>query len=234
MFNPPSPIVSDSNGYVSTSYTFSKIAGAYTLTASSAAAASLPIAETATPGPATKMVIHGGNKQSGQAGSILPTQPSVAILDAYKNDVPGITVTYLDKSGEGTLNPSVTVTNSSGFAPVSYQLPNADGTYKISTTASESQCPTCKAETFMETATGDAPGNLGVVSGNNQSAPVNTALPQPLVVQVTDQRWESDRRSLGHVLGAVGHFKQRLSEHQRERTSLGQLHNGGFSWHGYH
>ncbi|MGB0118979.1 MAG: Ig-like domain-containing protein [Terriglobales bacterium] len=187
MFNPPSPIVSDSNGNVSTSYTFSKIAGAYTLTASSAAAASLPIAETATPGPATKMVIHGGNKQSGQAGSILPTQLSVAILDAYKNNVPGITVTYLDKSGEGTLNPSVTVTNSSGFAPVSYQLPNADGTYKISTTASESQCPTCKAQTFTETATGDAPGNLGVVSGNNQSAPVNTALPQPLVVQVNDQ-----------------------------------------------
>jgi hypothetical protein len=26
-----------------------------------------------------------------------------------------------------------------------------------------------------------------VVSGNNQSAPVNTALPQPLVVQVNDQ-----------------------------------------------
>ena len=186
-FNPPSPIVSDSNGNVSTSYTFSKIAGAYTLTASSAAAVSLPIAETATPGPATKIVIHGGNKQSGQAGSILPTQLSVAILDAYKNNVPGITVTYVDKSGEGTLNPSVTVTNSSGFAPVNYQLPNSDGTYKISATPSESQCPTCKTQTFTEMAIGDAPASLGVVSGNNQSAPVNTALAQPLVVQVNDQ-----------------------------------------------
>jgi Bacterial Ig-like domain (group 1) len=183
-FNPPGPIVSDSNGYVSTSYTFSKTAGTYTLTASSAASASLPIVETATPGPVTQMVIHAGNKQSGQAGSILPTVLSVATLDAYKNGVPGTTVTYVDKSGAGTLNPSTTVTNSSGFAPVTYQLPNTDGTYKIAATAS--QCSTCKTQTFTETATGDAPASVGVVSGNNQSAPVNTALPQPLVVQVND------------------------------------------------
>ena len=185
-FNPASE-QSDPNGYVSTTYTFSKTAGAYTLTASSAAAASLSIPETATPGPATQIVIHSGNKQSGQAGSILPTQLTVVTEDVYKNNVPGITVTFVDQSGTGTLNPTTTVSNSLGFAPVSYQLPNADGTYKIVATASASQCPTCKAQTFKETATGDAPANLVVVSGNNQSAPVNTALPQPLVAQVNDQ-----------------------------------------------
>jgi hypothetical protein len=186
-FNPPSPIVSDTNGNVSTSYTFSKTAGAYTLTASSLEAASLPIPETATPGPVTQMIIHSGNKQSGQAGSILPKQLIVVTQDAYKNNVPGITVTFVDQSGMGTLNPSTMVTNSLGFAPVSYQLPNTDGTYKIVATPSASQCPTCKKQTFTETATGDAPANVGVFSGNNQSAPVNTALPQPLVVQVNDQ-----------------------------------------------
>ncbi|MGD0823627.1 MAG: Ig-like domain-containing protein [Terriglobales bacterium] len=185
-FNPPNA-TSDANGNVSTSYTFSKIAGAYALTASSASATSSPIPETATPGPATQMFTRMGNKQSGQAGSILPTQLSVLIEDAYKNSVPGITVTYVDKSGLGTLNPSVTVTNSSGLAPVSYQLPNSDGKYKISASASASQCSTCKTQTFSETATGDAPASVVVVSGNNQSAPVNTALPQPLVVQVNDQ-----------------------------------------------
>jgi hypothetical protein len=186
-FNPPSPIYSDSNGNVLIGYTFSKKAGAYTLTASSSEAASLSIPETATPGPATQMVIHAGNKQSGQAGSILPTQLSVATLDAYKNSVPGITVTFVDESGAGTLNPNTAVSNSQGLAAVSYQLPNTDGTYKIVATPSASQCPTCKSQTFTETATGDAPANLGVVSGNNQTAPVNTQLPQPLVVQVTDQ-----------------------------------------------
>jgi len=178
---------SDPNGNVSTTYTFSKTAGAYTLTASSLEAASLSIPETATPGPATQMVIHAGNKQTGQAGSILPTQLSVATLDSYKNGVSGVTVTFVDESGLGTLNPSTAVSNNLGFAAVSYQLPNTDGTYKISATATASQCPTCKSQTFVETATGDAPANLGVVSGNNQTAPVNTQLPQPLVVQVTDQ-----------------------------------------------
>ncbi len=185
-FSPPS-MASDSNGYVTTNYTFSKTAGAYTLMASSLEAASLSIPETATPGPATQLVIHAGNKQSAQAGSILPTQPSVATIDAYKNGVPGITVTFVDESGLGTLNPSTAVSNNLGFAAVSYQLPNTDGTYKISATATASQCPTCKSETFVETATGDAPANLGVFSGNNQTAPVDTQLPQPLVVQVTDQ-----------------------------------------------
>jgi len=183
-FNPPSPILSDPNGNVSTNYTFSKIAGAYTITAAAASSVSIP--ETATPGPAAQMLIRAGNKQTGQAGSILPTQLTAVTQDAYKNTVPGITVTYVDQSGLGTLNPSTTVTNSSGFAPVSYQLPNADGKYKIAATASASQCPTCKTQTFTETATGDAPASLVVVSGNNQSAPVNTALPQPLVVQVND------------------------------------------------
>lgn len=185
-FNPPSA-QSDPNGYVSTTYTFSKTAGAYTLTASSLEAASLSIPETATPGSVTQMIIHAGNKQSGQAGSILPTQLTVATLDAYKNSVPGITVTFVDQSGLGNLNPSTTVSNSLGFAPVSYQLPNTDGTYKIVATASASQCPACKKQTFAETATGDAPAALVAVSGDNQSAPVNTALAQPLVVQVNDQ-----------------------------------------------
>ncbi len=184
-FNPPSQ-VSDSNGNVSTSYTFSKIAGAYTLTASSTQSATLSFPEMATPGPAKSMIVHTGNKQSAQAGSILPLPLSIEIEDSYKNGVPGITVTYVDQSGAGTLNPSVTVTNSSGFAPVNYQLPNSDGTYKITATASASQCSTCKSESFHETATGDAPASVVVVSGNNQSAPVNTALAQPLVVQVND------------------------------------------------
>ncbi|MGB8783029.1 MAG: Ig-like domain-containing protein [Terriglobales bacterium] len=178
----PVSAVSDSNGNVSTTYTFPKTAGTYTLTASSANAAALSIPETALPGPAIKLIAHSGNKQTGQAGSILPTQLNAEVEDAYGNGVPGATVTFVDQSGGGTLIPPSVATNSKGFALVSYQIPNADGTFKIvaSTTG-------LKTATFNEYATGDIPGNLLVVSGDNQTAPVNTTLPQPLVVQVVDQ-----------------------------------------------
>ncbi|MGB7149000.1 MAG: hypothetical protein WBD45_07585 [Terriglobales bacterium] len=181
VFNPAS-VVSDANGNVSTSYTFPKTAGTYTLTASSPMAASLTFTETALPGPATKVVVASGSKQSGQAGSILPSQLKVKVEDAYSNGVSGITVTFVDNSHAGTLTPSMAVSNASGFAQVSYQLPNIAGTYKLTASA-----PGIKTTAlFTEYATGDAPAALIAVSGNNQSAPVNTALPQPLVVQVND------------------------------------------------
>jgi hypothetical protein len=178
----PASVLSDANGNVSTSYTFPKTAGTYTITASSALAASLSLAEIAIPGPATKVVLASGNKQSGQAGSILPKQLKVKIQDVYGNGVPGITATFVDNSHMGTLTPSSVASNASGFALVSYQLPNTAGTYKL--TASAAGIKTTAL--FTEYATGDAPAALVAVSGNNQTAPVNTTLPQPLVVQVND------------------------------------------------
>ncbi len=96
--------------------------------------------------------------------------------------MPGITVTFVDNSHAGTLTPSSVASNASGHALVSYQLPNTAGTYKL--TASAAGIKTTAL--FTEYATGDAPAALVAVSGNNQTAPVNTALPQPLVVQVND------------------------------------------------
>ena len=179
-FNPPSA-VSDANGNVSTTYTFGKVAGTFTITASSINASTLSFPETALPAPATKMIAYSGNQQTGQAGSILPLPLRVKIEDAYNNGVPGVTATFVDKSNAGTLNPSSAVSNASGLAQVSYQLPNTAGTYKLTAIA------VGKSATFTEIASGDAPASLVVVAGNNQTVPINTALPQPLVVQVNDQ-----------------------------------------------
>jgi len=180
VFNPPNS-VSDAYGNVSTTYTLGKVAGAYTITASSADA-NLTFAETALPGTATKVIATKGNQQTGQAGSILPTQLRVTIEDAYNNGVAGVTATFVDQSGAGTLSPSTAVSNASGYAMVSYQLPNTAGKYKIVVSVAG-----LKATNFTEHAAGDSPANVAVVSGNNQTAAVNTALSQPLVVQVTDQ-----------------------------------------------
>ena len=178
-FNPAS-VVSDSNGNVSTSYTFAKTAGVYTITGSAAGAASLSFTETALPGPATKVVAFSGNKQTGQAASILPTQLKAQIQDASSNGVASVTVTF---AGAGTLNPSSGVSNASGFVFTSYQLPNTVGPYKILASASGLK----GTAQFVEYATACAPAMVTISGGNNQLVAAGTTLPQALSVVVADQ-----------------------------------------------
>jgi Fe-S cluster assembly iron-binding protein IscA len=167
-------------GIVATTYTLPTTASVITITASVSGGSSVFFTETALAGTPTKLIIFSGNVQSEQAGSILPKQLEAKVEDAHSNAVPGVTITFVDQKGLGTLNPTSGVSNASGIVAISYQLPTTLGTYKITASAAG------KSGTFTETATGDAPASLEVVSGNNQSAAVNTALSQPLVVQIND------------------------------------------------
>lgn len=184
-FNPASAVsatnASGVSGMVSTTYTFSKVAEVVTITASAVGASSTTFTETAVTGTPTKIVMHSGNKQTGQAGAILSLPLEAEVEDANSNGVPGGTVTFVDKSGLGTLGPNSGISNASGFVPVSYQLPNTPGTYTI---VASGTGLTGTAQ-FTEYSTGDPPGNVSVYSGNNQTAAPNTAL-SPLVVLVSD------------------------------------------------
>jgi hypothetical protein len=193
-FSPASGVsMTDSSGIsglVSTTYTFPKTAGVVTITATATlptGSASVSFTETAVPGLATKLVNFSGTGQSGQAGSILPKQLEIKVEDASSNVIAGVPVTFADKTGLGTLSPTSVTSNASGLAVASYQLPNTPGAYKITASALLGQPPKTVSATFSETSTGDAPASLSVVSGNSQTAPVNTVLSQPLVVQVNDQ-----------------------------------------------
>jgi hypothetical protein len=182
-FNPTSGMsmtASGTAGIVSTNYTLPTTAGVISISASVAGGASISFTETAIAGTPTKLIVLSGNTQSAQAGSILPSQLEVKIEDVHSNAVPGITVTFVDQKGLGTLNPTSGVSNASGVFSTSYQLPSTLGAYKITASAAG------LSRTFTETATGDAPATLQMVSGNNQTGVVNAALSQPLVVQVND------------------------------------------------
>jgi len=179
VFNPASA-VSDVNGNVSTTYTLPKTVGTYTITASAPNAASMTLTETAISGGAAKIITYSGNKQTQQAGSVLAAQLRVKIEDASGNGVPGVTATFVDPKG-GTFNPTSGVSDAKGLIAVSYQLPNAAGTYKLVVNS-----PPLKAGQLTEYATGDSPANLVVTSGNNQSALVNSPLASAIVVQVQD------------------------------------------------
>lgn len=180
-FNPPYA-VTDVNGLVSASYTVPQKTGTYTLTASATNFGNLTFTETATASTPTRMISYGGSKQTGAAGTVLPTPITTQVQDAFKNGVPGISVTF-DNGGKGAFASQATVTtDAAGKAGVSYQLPNLPGKYNVKVSSAG-----LTTLTFTEFAVVGPAANVAVVSGDNQSAPVGGALPQLLVVQVTDQ-----------------------------------------------
>jgi hypothetical protein len=178
VFNPPSAVTNGS-GVVTTSYTLPQKAGTYTLTASSTGFGDLTITATALAGTPVQMINGGGNQQYGLPGSVLPLPITAKVQDAYKNGVSGVTVTFDDGGKGGVLTPTSSVTDATGKARTTYRLPNVVG--KVTVKASSSGLNTVN---FAEHAAEAA--NVVIVSGNNQSAPAGSQLPQALTVKVTD------------------------------------------------
>ncbi|MFY9559540.1 MAG: hypothetical protein WAQ52_04835 [Terriglobales bacterium] len=181
VFDPPSA-VTGGNGIVNTSYTLPQKAGTYTLTFSATGFGDLTTTATAVAGAPVRMINSAGNQQTGAVGSVLPTPVTAAVQDAYKNGVPGVAVTFDDGGKGGVLTPTSAVTDASGKARTVYQLPNLPGKYLVM--ASSAGLKTIR---FGETAVVGPPASVAVVSGNNQSAPAGSQLPQALAVIVTDQ-----------------------------------------------
>ena len=178
-FNPASA-VTDSTGSASTTYTLPKKAGTYTLTISGTGFTAITATATGTPGAAVSIQADGGGKQTGAAGSTLPKQLGVIAQDAYKNGVAGVTINFGVKSGAFT--PASAVTDSTGVARSSLQLPRTAS--MVTATAGASGY---KTQTFIEYAVAGPAASISVTGGNNQSGGPGQQLPQTLNVLVTDQ-----------------------------------------------
>jgi adhesin/invasin len=180
VFDPPSAITA-ADGTASTTYTFPKKTGVYTLTASAANFGDVSATETATAAPPQKLISYAGARQTGPAGTVLPVALTAETKDAYGNPVPGITVNFSSNQG-GTLSPSSAVTNTKGLAAVLFTLPTT--IVKSTVTASSSGL---KNASFVEFSIAGPAASVVVNGGDDQTAPVGTVLPQSLAVLVTDQ-----------------------------------------------
>jgi hypothetical protein len=160
-----------------------------------------PLAHFATPiaadgrvfiGTKNSLVVYGllpalsvirGSGQSATVASALPVPLVVQAVDPYTQSVfPGLTVTFSDGGKGGIFNPSTVVTDQTGSASTVYTLPTKSNSYTL--TAST---PGYAAGVFAETARpGPAKALVHGVSGGNQSAPVTTTLPLPLVTRAQD------------------------------------------------
>ena len=169
-FSATMPILTNSQGEASTSYTLPKKAQTVTITCSSTSYVSTTYTETGIAGPVTNEAIVSGNKQTGTVSTPLAAPLVMQILDPYGYGVPGVTVTFSDGGAGGSFSPATVITDSLGHATTSYTTPSTPGTVTITGTTT-GLSPLKFAETAVAAgpnfSLSAAPGTLSVVQGTN-------------------------------------------------------------------
>jgi protocatechuate 3,4-dioxygenase beta subunit len=178
----PTTAVTDSNGNASTSYTVPKTAGTYTLTSTGTGFGSASTTAIAAAGSAVRITSSGGAKQTAAAGSTLPIAIAVKAQDANNNGVPGVTVNFT-ANNKGVLTPVSAVTDATGIARTSLQLPTTVSTVTVTAFSSG----LTSKPTFLEYSVAGPAANIAITNGNGQSGSVGTPLSQALAVSITDQ-----------------------------------------------
>jgi len=140
----------------------------------------------------------GGNNQTGNVGTTLPT-PLTVLASNNGTAVSGVSVSFTDGSN-GTFTPNPAVTNSSGIATTSYKLPTTPGIYTV--TASSTNY---SSATFTETAT-SVVKTLAVNGGNNQTGATGSTLPTALTVLATNNGTAVSGVSVAFTDGSTGTF----------------------------
>lgn len=183
---PAAPIVSGADGLARlVSWRLRDLAGPNAVTATAAGLAGSPLTFTATGevGPAAVLTKHSGDNLIGLVGTTLATPHVARVTDAVGNGVAGVTVSWT-VTGGGSVAPAAATTDGDGFARASRTLGPAAG--PVMTTASAPVAGGLAAVTFNITAANAGPAQIVKVSGDGQTATVNTTLTAPLVVRVLD------------------------------------------------
>lgn len=129
-------------------------------------------------GPPAKLSIISGNNQTGVPGSALANPLVVQVKDTFGNPSANVVVNFTGSNA--TVNPGGATTDSLGMASTRVTLGSSTGPVSITAGATG-----LTAVTFAATAA-TVPTTLSIVSGDNQTATLGSALANPLVVQVKD------------------------------------------------
>ena len=168
------------------SWTLGTAAGPNSLTATSTAVpgASFVFAAAGGAGPAAKIEALTGNNQTGTAGGLIPSPPTVKVTDANGNFVAGYTVTFSPASGSGSVTGGTAVSDAGGIAkPVSWRLGPTPGAQSLLASA---EGLTGSPITFAATAVAPVASAIAGFAGNNQTARPNFTVTTPPSVIVTD------------------------------------------------
>ncbi|HUR94057.1 MAG TPA: Ig-like domain repeat protein [Gemmatimonadales bacterium] len=129
----------------------------------------------------------GGDLQTAAAGATLLEPLTVLVTDALNRPVEGQTVAFTIDAGGGQVAPASVTTTSEGKASTSWTLGAASGQQRVQAKVDGTNVPATLLVKFSASAVSGNGALLQLVSGDNQSAAVGSALPESLVVRVTDQ-----------------------------------------------
>jgi VCBS repeat-containing protein len=132
------------------------------------------------------IVIVSGDTQSAPAGAALDLPLVVKVTDALNRPVEGRAVAFTIDVGGGQVTPASASTGTDGRATASWTLGAAAGQQRVQAQVSGTDVPATLLVKFNASAVSGSGSALVVVSGDNQTAPVRSALADSLVVKVAD------------------------------------------------
>jgi hypothetical protein len=130
------------------------------------------------------LAVAAGTAQTGGAGLALGTPLSVLVTDGNGHPVPGVAVAWNVTGAGGLLLNAQVASDSTGHATATWVLGTGLGVDSV--TASVSDGNTLINAIFTANAVAGPVAKIVIVSGDAQSAAAGSALPAPIVVQVTD------------------------------------------------
>ncbi|HLB37379.1 MAG TPA: Ig-like domain-containing protein [Gemmatimonadales bacterium] len=134
---------------------------------------------TALPGPATSLLVLGGDGQAGTVGTALAESLVVWVTDQYGNPVPDVAVGW--SAEQGGISPASAAADAGGMVRAAWVLGSVAGTQGVTATAG-ALVPVA----FTATAAAGPPAAIETLGGVGQSATAGAGLPESLAVRVTD------------------------------------------------
>src|SRR5688572_6288167 len=139
-------------------------------------------------GAAAHIEVTAGSPQEGRVGAVLATPLEVLVTDTRGRPVGGANVvfTFADGVSGGEATPASATTNAEGKAARTLKLGTRAGTIGGTAEVPVEEGVTPVRASFTLTALPADAAGIALVSGNPQTGTVNSVLPEPLVVIVTD------------------------------------------------
>jgi adhesin/invasin len=136
---------------------------------------------------AERLLLVEGNEQVGPPGERLPAPLIVRLVDGSGRGIPDRAVNWVVSAGGGRITPGGDSTDEDGLATAEWTLGDESGTNTVEAVVSR-----VGLVTFTATATdGDGPVlSIEPIEGDDQRAPVGSAVPVRPAVRVTDDRGE--------------------------------------------
>ena len=177
----PISTTTDSGGRARTSWTLGATAGPNEVRSEVQGLAPVVFTALGVAGPVSSLEVVSGDSQEAAAGEAVPDSLVVLVVDSNDNPVQDVVVDWEVTAGGGSVNPPSAPTNSEGYVGTSWTLGMTPGANEAQATVPDLIPAVFTAEGVVGPAS-----SIEVVSGDGQEAAPGEAVPDSLVVLVTD------------------------------------------------